>query len=988
LREAVVLARSGGAAVGDVNLVAYVTVREGGEAPSLDEARALLARHLPEYMLPAALVVLEAMPLSPSGKADRKALARIAPVAGAAAGLVEPRNALERFLAGLFAEVVRTGDAGTSLGIHDNFFQLGGNSITGAIFINRLQQELGETVPVVTIFDQPTVAGLAGFLTAQYPRAVERLLGQELATPEMAGSWTPIPRVETAPGEPLPLSFSQERFWFLDRLDAGQAANIIPAAVRLTGRLDPGALAAALNEIVRRHGSLRTTFAERGGQPVQVVHEPSPVPLPRLDLSALPASAADAEARRLALQESSRPFDLTAGPLLRVALLPLPDGSHALLLAMHHIVSDGWSMGVFVREIGALYLACVRGEASPLPELPVQYTDFARWQREHLRGAALDSELAYWRQRLAGLVPLRLPIDRRPAGENDFRAGDCSFAIPGELTERLRTLSRDQGVTLYMTLLAAFHALLSLLSGQDDVAVASPAAGRNRVETEGLIGFFVNTLVLRGNLSGDPAFAGLLERTRQVALGAFGHQDLPFALLVEALRPERRLGRYPFAEVLFSLQNQPVPTLELPGLTLQRLGSGEDGEEDAVRTSFSLSLMLWEVEGALTGGFGFNAARYDAATLARWQGHLLALLTAVAEEPQRRLTEIPLFGEAERRQLLEGRERAAQAPEDEARSPGVAGAAVVAEEVAKQRAELSNRKETLSASKRELLEKRLRGLAAGKAASAAAGPKPGVADSILVPLQPVSAASAAAGRPPLYGLQSPGLEAGVNGSAPADIQEMAAAYLAAVRTVQPGGPFLLGGWSMGGVVAFEMARQLRENGEEVSLLALLDSHLPGDSNGDSDGESSGDSEADLLRFFLQDQARMQGLELPSLTEGLEDLPPGGQLEWMLGKAREAGLLKVDVRPEAARRLLAVYRTNLKAFAAYRPQPYPGPLTLFRPEAAPAGRSLNGWETVPTGAIDVQPVSGDHYTMLGSPQVRHLAERLRACIDRALEGRGT
>ncbi len=1331
LREAVVLARSGGAAVGDVNLVAYVTVREGSEAPSLGETRGLLARRLPEYMLPAALVVLEAMPLSPNGKADRKALARIAPAApAAAAGLVEPRDGLERFLAGLFAEVLRTEGSGVSLGVHDSFFQLGGNSITGAIFINRLQQELGEIVHVVTIFDHPTVAGLAGFLTAEYPRAVERLFGQPVAlgggearrvdeaviaeagrlvrglgplpariaalprnppavfvlspprsgstllrvmlaghpslfappelellnfdtlaerrdafsgrdafrlegllravmaargrgaeeareevagaereglsTREMyrrlqewiggrtlvdktptyawdpetlrraeagfegaryihlvrhplgmvrsfeeakidqiffhadhafsrreeaealwvlaqrnalehlegipagrrhtvifeellrdpervlrgicgflglpydpamaepydggrarmtdglyaesrmlgdvkfhqhgrveavaaeqwrlelkeeslgeparelaarlgyelapAGSWTPIPRRETAPGEPLPLSFSQERFWFLDRLDDGQAANIIPAAVRLAGRLDPAALAAALNEIVRRHGSLRTTFAERGGQPVQVVHAPSPVPLPRVDLSALPASAAEPEARRLALQESSRPFDLTAGPLLRVTLLPMPDGSHALLLAMHHIVSDGWSMGVFVREIGALYLAFVRGEASPLPALPVQYTDFARWQREHLRGETLDAELGYWRQRLAGLPPLRLPIDRRPAGENDFRSGDHPFAIPGELTERLRSLSRDRGATLFMTLLAAFHALLSLLSGQDDVAVASPAAGRNRSETEGLIGFFVNTLVLRGDLSGDPAFAELLARARQVALGAFGHQDLPFALLVEALRPERRLGRYPFAEVLFSLQNQPIPTLELPGLTLRRLGSGEAGEEEGVRTSFSLSLMLWEAGGALTGGFGYNAARFEGATLARWQGHLLALLTAVAEEPERRLSAIPLLTEAERRQLLEGRERAAETPEDEARRPV---AAAVAEEVARQRAEMSSRKETLSVSKRELLEKRLRGLAAGKAATAAAGPKPGAADSILVPLQPVSAASAAAGRPPFfcvhavggtvfsygelarvlgpaqpfYGLQSPGLEAGVNGSAPANIAEMAAAYLTAVRTVQPEGPYLLGGWSMGGVVAFEMARQLRESGEEVPLLALLDSHLPDDSNGDAAGDLTGDPEADLLRFFLQDQARMQGKDLPSLTEGLEALPPEERLERLLGRAREAGLLKADVRPEAARRLLAVYGTNLRAFASYRPGAYPGPLTLFRPEAAPAGRVLNGWGAVLTGAIDVQPVSGDHYTMLGSPQVQRLAESLRACIDRALAGRG-
>jgi amino acid adenylation domain-containing protein len=1379
IREAVVLARAAGTVVGDVTLVAYVTLREGlddGEAPDLTGLRTLLGRRLPEYMLPAALVVLPALPLSPNGKVDRKALAQIAPAGGSPepAARVAPRDGLERFVAGLFAEALRNAD----LGVHDNFFQLGGNSITGAIFINRLQQELGEIVHVVTIFDHPTVASLAAFVAAEYPRAAARFgigapggerrgepgtrvdaavvatvgalvrrlgdtppavaalpknppavfllapprsgstllrvmlagnpalfappelellnfhtlderrdafpgrdafrlegllravmearhctaeeareqvaggereglptrllyrrlqewiggrllvdktptyawdpgalrqaeagfadarylhlvrhplgmvhsfaearidqiffhedhpfsrrevaealwalahenilgflagvpagrrhtvvfeellrepervlrevcaflgvpyhpamadpydrrpermtdglhaesrmlgdvkfhqhgqverevagrwreslreeslggpardlaarLGYELApaAPPLdaaagQGGWRPIARVETAPGEPLPVSFSQERFWFLDRLDAGQAVNVIPAAVRLAGRLAPAALGAALDEIVRRHGSLRTTFGEADGRPVQIVHPAAPVPLPRVDLAALPAVAAEREARRLALQEVTRPFDLAAGPLLRVTLLPLPGGDHALLLALHHIVSDGWSMGVFVREMGALYLAFLRGEASPLPPLPVQYTDFARWQREHLRGDELEAEVGYWRRRLAGLPPLRLPADREAAAERDFRAGGLNLAVPPELTAQLRALSGGRGATLFMTLLAAFHTLLSRHSGQHDLAVGSPVAGRGRAETEGLIGLFVNTLVLRGDLAGNPTFAELLDREREVALGAFGHQDLPFALLVEALRPERRLGRYPFVEVLFSLQNQPIPTLELPGLTLGRLTEGDADEEGDVRTSFTLSLMLWEVAGGLSGGFGFNTALFDTATVVRWQEHFVTLLAAVAERPETRLEEIPLLGEAERRQLLawsaadgveilapagalpgepvpigvwgatpaEERvrrradgslERPASAVAGDAGEPDAPDAAAVAAAAvaAKQRAELASRRDTLSASKRELLEKRLRGLAAGARPAPAREAK---AASPLVPLQPLSGEGD--GRPPFfcvhavggtvfaygelaralgpaqpfYALQSPGLETGESVS---DLPAMAAGYLAAVRTVQPHGPYLLGGWSMGGVVAFEMARQLRESGEEVALLALLDSYPPSGPP-EGDGAPEGPGEEELLRLFLADRARMQGRELPGLVAGLAQLPPAERLERALGAAREEGLLKADLRPEAARRLLDVYQANLRAFAAYRPHPYGGPLALFRPEGARAELPLNGWEALlagGAGAIDLQPVAGDHYTMLASPGVQLLAERLRACIDGAL-----
>jgi amino acid adenylation domain-containing protein len=1006
VRQAVAGVRGEGA---DVRLVAWLV--PGDEPFAEAEVRERLRGRLPEYMVPSVFMSLPALPLNPSGKVDRKALP--APER-TSRSFVAPRNPVEELIAAIWSELLGV----ERIGVEDNFFALGGHSLLATQLASRLRGTFGVELPVRRLFEAPSLALLA--------EAVQAARG------EGAGL---LPPIEPAPaGIDLPLSFSQERFWFLDRLDAGQAANVVPAAVRLRGELSQEALGAAFDAVVRRQASLRTTFRESNGRPVQVVHPPAPVAFPRIDLSGLPAPLAEAEARRLAARETVRPFDLAAGPLFRAALLPLPGGDHALLLAMHHIVSDGWSMGVFVREVGAFYEAFSKGKAAPsLPELPVQYTDFAYWQRQHLQGKGLEAEVGYWRQRLAGLPSLDLPVDRQPSADQELRAGGLSLAVPAELAERLRAVSRERGATLFMTLLAAFHTLLGRHSGQDDLAVGTPVAGRGRGETEGLIGLFVNTLVLRGDLAGDPAFEELLARERESALGAFAHEDLPFALLVEALRPERRLGRYPFAEVLFALQNHPIPKLQLPGLELRPLLAGEEEEEGELRTNFSLSLMLWEAEGGLTGGFGFNTALFDAATVARWQGHFLSLLAAVAENPALRLGEIPLLDERERHQLLAwgaadgvevltpsglpapigvwgvdaggGRVRrradgslerfvpAAPAVVEESEKP------LVAAEVAKQRAELSSRRETLSTSKRELLEKRLRGLAAGKT-----GPKgeaKPAAGSPLVALQPPRDGQApffcvhavggavfsytelakALGRP-FYGIQAPGLD---GGAAPADLASQAAGYVAAVRAVQPRGPYLLGGWSVGGVIAYEMARQLRESGEEVALLALLDSYP---SNGDS---LEGRDEADLLRLFLQDQASMQGQSLPALDEGLADLPAAERLERVLGRARQAGLLKADVKPEAARRLLDVYQANLRAFAGYRPLPYAGPITLFRPEGARPDLPLNGWDAFPAGAaggIDLQPVAGDHYTMLAPPRVQALAERLKACIDRALAVRGS
>ncbi len=962
IREAVVLARAGGSAVGDVNLVAYITVREGQPEPSLAELRSLLGKDLPDYMVPVVLVVLDVLPLSPNGKADRKALAQLAPERTTAPEeQVAPRSEVERFLARLWSEVLRS----EGFGVHDRFFELGGNSITGAIFINRLQQELGEIVHVVTIFDQPTIAGLAAFLTAEYPRALERLFGalgetraeavkrvdeaviaevdrlvrklgplpQEIAaqpkgstavfvlSPPRSGStllrvmlaghpllfappelellnfdtlaerrdafpgrdafrlegllravmearrcspdeartlvdameaegastramyrllgeqigertlvdktptyawdpqtlaraeagfanarylhlvrhplgmvksfeearidqiffhedhtfsrrevaealwvlaqrntldflaavpaarkhtvvfeellgdpervlrgicdflgityhpdmaepyqkkssrmtdglhdesrmlgdvkfhqhgrvestvaekwreayseeslgepartmavrlgyelqgFVPIPRLGTTPGTPLPVAFSQERLWFLDQLDPGQSTYNVPAALRLLGRLDVTALAGALGEVVRRHGSLRTTFAEGDGRPVQIVAAAVPRLLPVVDLSGLPEELRGDEAHRRISLEIGRPFNLGRGPLIRALLLKLSGDEHAAALTMHHIASDGWSMSLLIREVEALYEAFAQGRPSPLAELPIQYADFAVWQRGWLQGARLEQEIAWWRQRLAGVAPLDLPTDRPRPPAQTFRGANVPFPIDGGLSDAVAGLARREGATLFMTAMAAFVVLLRRYAGQDDVSVGTPSANRTRREIEDLIGFFVNTLVVRTDAAGDPGFRGLLGRVREASVGAFAHQEVPFEKVVEELRPERDLSRPPLFQVMFILQNARFEPLELPGLTL----APQDFETTTAK--LDLTLFLFENPQGLSGAIELNTDLFDRSTIERMARHFQVLLAGATADPAARISELPLLTGPERAQLLEG----------------------------------------------------------------------------------------------------------------------------------------------------------------------------------------------------------------------------------------------------------------------------------------------------------------------------------------------
>ncbi|HSK78483.1 MAG TPA: amino acid adenylation domain-containing protein, partial [Thermoanaerobaculia bacterium] len=589
VREAVVVARDE-----PKRLVAYFVPAETG----MDVAvlRSFLKERLPEAMIPAVFVEMEAFPRTPNGKLDRRALPAPAGESRAATQ-GRPYTVLEALVAEAWREVL----GGISVGVEDSFFELGGDSIKGAILVNRLQKKLGQRISVADLFGAPTVAGLAAKLEKGSVEAAPPLVHQD------------------TPG-PAPLSFAQERLWFLQQLDPGTGAYNMPLAFRLRGALDVTALAAAFREIARRHETLRTRYELREGGPVAIVDPEPQTTLPVVDLAALPVIVRDEEARRLIARESYRAFDLARGPLFRTLLLRLAGEDHAVLFATHHIAGDGWSLGLWAGEVEALY------QRNVLPDLPVQYADFARWQR--LQEKTLERQAGYWRSRLAGSPPfLELPADHPRPPVQTFRGEAVSFALPADLVERLRSLGSHHGASLFMTLLAGFQLLLGRLSGQRDVPVGSPIAGRTRPEVEGLIGCFLNTLVLRTDLSGNPTFSGLLERVRETALGAFAHQDIPFEKVLEELAPERDLSRSSLFQVMFNMLNAPAAQLSLPGLTLEGLALPE------VLAKFDLTLYVAEGEEGLALELVYNAGLFDRPRMEEMLRQYRGLLAQAADDP-------------------------------------------------------------------------------------------------------------------------------------------------------------------------------------------------------------------------------------------------------------------------------------------------------------------------------------------------------------------
>ncbi|MDZ7955198.1 amino acid adenylation domain-containing protein [Nostoc sp. DedQUE09] len=458
----------------------------------------------------------------------------------------------------------------------------------------------------------------------------------------------------------FPASFAQQRLWFLDRLIPGNPIYNVPTVIRFTGSLKLAALEQTFNEIVRRHETLRTTFIVSDGQPLQAIAPSLTIPLSVLDLQQLPADEQEVKAKCIITAEIEHPFDLSSGPLLRVILLVLSETEHILLLNMHHIICDDWSMGVLIRELGTLYTAFAQNQPSPLLELPLQYADFAHWQREWLQGEVLQTQLAYWREQLNNISILHLPTDKARPAIQSYQGATQFLELPLKLIDALEKLSQQEAATLFMTLVAAFQTLLYRYTHQENIAVGSPIANRNRSEVEGIIGFFVNSLVLHSNLSGNPTFRELLGRVREVTLGAYSHQDLPFEKLVEELHPERNLSHHPLFQVVFGFQNAPMSALELPGLIPSFLNI------DLKKTRFDLELHLWkcsedfrslwggnwEYSEGLRGVMVYNTDLFDQATISRMVEHFKTLLSAIVANPEERIANLPLLSEAELHQVL------------------------------------------------------------------------------------------------------------------------------------------------------------------------------------------------------------------------------------------------------------------------------------------------------------------------------------------------
>jgi amino acid adenylation domain-containing protein len=624
--QAVAVARDDQA--GGKRLIAYVVASNGVPLKSRD-LQSSLRKRLPEYMVPSALVVIDALPLSPNGKVDRSRLPEPASRA-IESEYVGPRTAEEEILCGIWQEVLKQ----ERVGIEESFFELGGHSLMATQLMARVRSALNVELPLRALFEAPTVAALAERIKQQ------RRKGERSESP-------PLRRVERE--GPSPLSYAQQRLWLLDQLQPLSAAYNMSTALRLQGEIQPEILQQALSELVSRHEVLRTRFAVVEGEARQLISATDSVQVALVDLSLLGTEERETEARRRAREEAEAPFDLSRWPLLRVKLLRLAEQEHVLLVTMHHIVSDAWSLGIIVREFAALYQAYAAGLASPLSELTIQYADYAVWQREWLQRDVLEQQVEYWKRQLADVPVLDMPTDRPRPALMTQRGATLSFGLPAELTGKLQALSLHENATLFMTLLSGFQLLLSRYSGQQDIAIGSPIAGRTRAETEDLIGFFVNTLVLRTRWSGEPSFRTFLCEVRTRTLEAYGYQDVPFEKLVEELKPERDLSRSPLFQVAFAGQNMDMGDLQLPGIKLSRFDHG-----DARATKFDLLLAVMERDGGIRGSLEYNIDLFDAETMVTLGRHFQLLLEQVVQDPGQRIARISLLSEAERQVLVQG----------------------------------------------------------------------------------------------------------------------------------------------------------------------------------------------------------------------------------------------------------------------------------------------------------------------------------------------
>jgi amino acid adenylation domain-containing protein len=615
VREAVVLLKE---EAGEKRLDAYVASSQ--QQPTLRELRSYLLGRLPDYMVPSTFILLETFPLNANGKIDRRALSLLERVELKGEETpVAPRSPIEEALVAIWADVLRR----EQVGIYENFFESGGHSLLATQVILRVRETLQVELPLRTLFEAPTVADLATHIVAASHAE------QSLQLPPLH-PWFPTGDV--------PLSFAQEEFWSPDGFEPNDALYATHIIVHLQGRLKVAALEQSLNEIVRRHDVLRTIFPSLEGNPVQRISPRSQVYMPIVDVTALPASKRTAQIQLLAQQERRSPFDLDQGPLLRVHLLRSGPEEHTLLLSLHHLAYDGWSSGILFRELSVLYASFSAGNPSPLPVLPIRYADFTLWQRQWLQGSVLQAQLSYWQEQLRGAsLALKLPTDWPRPPVQAARGAQYVFPLSKELLEDLKVLSRQENVTLFMTLLAAWQTLLRLYSGQDDLVLVTPVANRSQPQLEHLIGRFINMLVLRGDLSGDPSFRTLLGRVREMTMQAYAHQDVPFDHVVKALQQQQGLSHMPRFQVMFTLLNMPIEALELAGMEVRFVHA------EQTTTSFELALVIQEASPGLVAMLEYSTELFAAATIVDMAGHFQRLLEGIVANPQLPLSRLSLL---------------------------------------------------------------------------------------------------------------------------------------------------------------------------------------------------------------------------------------------------------------------------------------------------------------------------------------------------------
>jgi amino acid adenylation domain-containing protein len=607
-------------------MLAYYVSRQALEA---SELRRFLSEHIVAETVPNFFVHLRRLPLTLNGKVNQQALPTLEQVRESLRReFVAPRTETERQLAKAWMRILGV----ERVGIYENFFELGGHSLLATQLISRIRDALHVEVPLRNLFEAPTIAGLA--------EIVEKKSSAEPATQVPA-------LVPVARDRELPLSFAQQRLWFLNELQPGNHYYHVPAALRLSGRLNLRVLEQTFTELMRRHDVLRTNFPKVNGSPVQRIVAASDFQIPLIDLRSYNEEERQARLLRIIDEEARRPFDLEKGLMIRVILLQLGEEEQVAFFMLHHIVSDAWSTGILINEVSTLYRAFLNGEPSPLPELPIQYVDYSVWQREWLRGDVLDSEIAYWKKELRGIPPmLQLPADHSRPPVQKFEGASESYQLSEQVVQRLKELSRRAGVTMFMTTLAAFKALLYRYTNQEDLLVGAPISGRNLIETENLIGFFTNTLALRTRVTPRESFVALLQQVRDVVFRAYEHQELPIEKLVEELNPERSLSHTPLLQVVFGYYNNEDETLELPGVKLSSISF------KSKTAKFDLVHNVAENSGTLSGSILYNTDLFEPDTIRRMARHYTSLLTAIAENPRQTIAQLPFLPDDEKQLLL------------------------------------------------------------------------------------------------------------------------------------------------------------------------------------------------------------------------------------------------------------------------------------------------------------------------------------------------